>query len=276
MSTPQPYLRHAQRTSRRRSSWSLRVFTRGLRAMAIVGLPAVATWWLLTAEQMQLREVIVQGTPRVGAAWIDEALRPAVGVNLLSLRLEDVEGRVLKHPWVRTVRVRKELPGRIFVEVTERSAAAVAVLPDGNFYIDRSGARISAAEIDRPPLLGLALAEGIGTPSSEMRLLRGALAVDEDLSRELPAFRAGLDSIEILGVDDYRLAHRELGYGLLVARAEAGPAVSRFLRWRSDISVRFEVLEEVDLRISGRIVVRPGEAPKSAVTGEEDLNYAET
>ena len=71
----------------------------------------------------------------------------APGDRLLSIDTDVVAARVASHPWVASARVRRELPSALAIDVTERSAAAVAVL--GALYlIDESGHPFKRATLD--------------------------------------------------------------------------------------------------------------------------------
>ena len=67
-----------------------------------------------------------------------------VGQNLLSIDLDQVRSNLEMLPLVRAVEVRRMLPDRLFIRVTERVAVARLRVPtrelgDAMFYVDRSG-----------------------------------------------------------------------------------------------------------------------------------------
>ena len=67
-----------------------------------------------------------------------------VGQNLLSIDLDQVRSNLEMLPLVRAVEVRRMLPNRLFIRVTERVAVARLRVPtrelgDAMFYVDRSG-----------------------------------------------------------------------------------------------------------------------------------------
>jgi len=117
-----------------RRSWFL------LKALAVVGVLAGVAWageqamrHMIASPRFALREVRVAPTERVSRDEILSLAGVAEGDQLLAIDTDAVAARVAIHPWVASARVRRELPSALAIDVTERRAAAVAVL--GNLYL---------------------------------------------------------------------------------------------------------------------------------------------
>ena len=258
MSSSSPFLRQPQRTRRRRSGAGTRALGRLARIVLVAAPLAGVAWWLLIADGFRLVEVVATGSPRVGAAWIKETLAPEIGSNLLTLPLSRVEERVLRHPWSARVTLRKELPGRLHVEVADRQALAILEESDRRLFIGREGKRIDVLgpEESAGGLLSLRLAGAGAAARNESALLRTALEVADTLS-EVQGWKSSLRRVEILGDDCFRLYNRSLPFPVLVQLDNLGPALQRLSELAPEIVRRFHAVDEVDLRIAGRIVIRP-------------------
>ena len=133
------------------------LFRRGLvvfKALAAIAVLAGAAWageqvvrHVVASPRFAVREVRVSATTHVGEDDVLALAAVAPGDRLLSIDTDAVAARVASHPWVAAARVRRELPSVLAIDITERSAAAVAVL--GALYLlDESGHPFKRATLD--------------------------------------------------------------------------------------------------------------------------------
>lgn len=133
-----------------------------------VGLPVVGTGVVLfawvgidllkQAINLRLEEVIVTGSQRLSQdqvmSWA--GIRP--GDNLLAINLREVETRLEGIPWVRKAVARSVPPGRVAIEIEERTPVAIIRLGDF-FYLDKDGSvmgRVTEGEeVDYPVISGI-------------------------------------------------------------------------------------------------------------------------
>ncbi len=259
MSAPGSVLAFRRRgvvTRHRRRSRVLALAGPLLTALLLVGGPLAFGHWLLTSPSFALAEVRIEGTEIVSRGWVAAALARYRGQNLILLPLRDLEGQLVRHPWIGGVALTKELPDRLRVTVEERHPAALWDRGDGIFYVDPGG-RVIAPVDPALPDEGWLRVRGGGPGRREVA---GALAVAEELARAAPDWRLSLEEIELVGERDFRLTVGALSFPLLV-RADELAAKTPYLRQLlPQLEGRYPGVARVDLRFFRRIVVEPAAA----------------
>lgn len=237
---------------RRKSPW----VTLGkpfLQAFSLVGLPFVAGLWLFTSPTFGLATIEVEGNRHLETAWVERALEPLVGENLLRLSLPTVESAVAANPWVARVTIDKRLPDRLRLVVEERRPAALLRTDGGLVYLDEAGRTIAPFDPLRGP--GDLLLVSVATlPGAE---LAGAFAIAQELARAAPDWASGLSEVEVLGEGDYRLHLSALDFPLLVRAGTLATRATELKRLLPDLARRYGALAFVDLRFERRIVLQP-------------------
>jgi len=179
-----------------------------LKALAWVAALAGAAWagqqavrHVIASPRFALREIRVNPTARVNEDQLLALAAVAPGDRLLAIDTDVVAARVASHPWIAAARVRRELPSALAIDVTERSAAAVAVL-GGLYLIDESGHAFKRATLDESD--GLVLLTGISRQQyaafrdASAAAYREALAIlDEYRSPDSAGSRPALSEIHI-------------------------------------------------------------------------------
>lgn len=240
-------------------------------ALLLVALPGGLAAWVLTSPFFQLREVVVSGgSQRVPADWVAGSLAPLEGQNLVRLRLEEIAERLRRNPWIDSVELRKELPGLLRVQVSERRPVALLYSEGRLVYADTAGRPIvpvaSMGEAHQTGLLEVRFAHPVSAGGDGMA---SALEVAAELGRVRPDWAGALSRIEVLGEEDYRLHTRALPFPLLVTRGQVGPKIRRLEKLLPELERRYPAIAAVDLRFSRRIVVQPA-APGAAGGHESD------
>ena len=243
-------------------------------AFALVGLPAGLVAWVLTAPRFGLQDVEVKGTVRrVSQEWVRQALAPLEGKNLVRLSLATAAARVERNPWIESVEMAKELPGRLRVKVAERRPVALLLADSGLVYADSEGKAIAPvttpAELEEARTAGL-LVVSFAHPrhKDDVRGIGSALGVAAELGRAQPTWAGKLSRIEVLGEEDFRLHTDALPFPLLVRSGQVKPKVERLVELLPELSRRYVRIEAVDLRFSRRIVVQPAlSSPPPGGTG---------
>jgi cell division protein FtsQ len=222
----------------RRLLVALRVLSKAALALAVI----VAVVWggrlaiqhVIVSPRFQLRavEVTVGGgaTPaRITREEVLELAGVAEGDHLLQIDTDAVAATLARHPWVARVRVRRQLPAALVIEVTERRAVAAAAL--GALYlIDERGHPFKRATMEEAD--GLAVVTGIARAQYAAKAevaeaaFREALALlDEYRSRpERPA----ISEVNLDGRFGMTLFLRDGGAEIRLGRGDTGKKLARF------------------------------------------------
>jgi cell division protein FtsQ len=168
-----------------RLGWKLLKIVGKLVAAAglLVGLVIGGRWayrHVVDSPRFALRQVLVGATERVSLDEIRALAGVEEGDRLLELDTDAIAARVAEHPWIEAVRVRRQLPGTLSVEVVEREAAAVTAL--GALYlIDAEGRPFKRATMDEadglPVVTGLEREQYVEAKVAVEAAHREALAV---------------------------------------------------------------------------------------------------
>lgn len=244
-----------RRHRRRRALTLLRLLA---QAMVIVGLPTAAVLWALTSPQFDVREIRISPSDRVPAAWVEAGLAPVKGENLLRLSLAKTRGRIEGHPWLASVSLRKRLPDGLEVAIFEKTPVAVLETADpegqpGEAFVDPRGEVIAPVK-GGSDVAGLPRIRGAAVSP---RGLAGAIAAAGEFEELGSPWGGRLESIEILGPEDFRLTTEGLPFPLVVRRGSLEDKHEPASRLIPEILARFENVNAVDLRFAQRIVLQP-------------------
>jgi cell division protein FtsQ len=237
---------------RRRSLW------RGLlgpiaKAVALVGAPLVAGFWLFVSPSFALGRIEVEGNRRIATAWVEQALDPLGGENLLRLSLPAVERAIAANPWLAAVTIDKRLPDRLRLRVSEREPAALLRTATGLVVLDRDGreiAPLAPGAVDGDLLLisfGAATAVDPGA----------GLAVAAELERAAPDWAATLSEVQLLSEEDCRLFIGALPFPIAVRLGTLERRLPELRALLPELEHRYQGIDFVDLRFERRIVFQP-------------------
>lgn len=108
-----------------------------VRARIKVALNDVAGF-VLDNDYFAVRDIQVLGSEKVGGSEIVTMTGLLYGVNLWKVDAAAIEQKVLRHPWVRRVLVRREFPRRVVIDIEERQPRAIVALGK-LYYVDSDG-----------------------------------------------------------------------------------------------------------------------------------------
>jgi cell division protein FtsQ len=149
--------------------------------VVLVSWPTVRTR-VCAHPYFALREVVVQ---RRGHATEETILRHAglrLGTTIWDVDAATIEARLLELPWIRTARVRRELPNRVVIRIREYRPLAIVRIDDAErslFYLAADG-RIFAP-VDRRDGRDLPYVSGLARADLEAGSGRGPQAIREAL-----------------------------------------------------------------------------------------------
>jgi cell division protein FtsQ len=138
--------------------------------------------YALTTTRFGIRGVELVGAKRFSPDQIRTLAGVELGKNLFSFDTRAAEERLLQDPWLSSAHVVRQLPGTLRIEITERDAAAVAVLGDRPFLVNSDGEPFKELKPEDP---------------SDLPLLTGVSAGDwaRDRVGAEERFRTGVDLV---------------------------------------------------------------------------------
>jgi cell division protein FtsQ len=194
-------------------------------AASIAGNTALwaARTYVRAHPNIAVREVVIEPRGRVPAATLPAQAGVSAGMSVWDVDAAAVERRLRALPWVRSARVRRELPSRVVLRVREHRPAAILRVDasDGRLFYVAPGGEIFAAVgghagRDLPYLSGLS-EDDLGPSGLARDAIRAALEVVRVADRH----RAALGAVSEVHVD------RDQGLTLLPVR----PAIPIQLGW---------------------------------------------
>lgn len=228
--------------------------------LVVVGLMAGGLFWFLR-DHSYFHVVMLRtyGTERVTQQEVSQLAQIGHGVSLLRIDVDVVRARVMRHPWIREVLVRRVYPNELELLVYERKP--VAILEGGRSYlIDAEG--FVLGEANAKERSGLPRVEGKGAQP----LTPGQRIMDPGVETGLamlarmqlhPAFRdTGITRVDIAGGERLVLQTR---IGRLVVGPNVGTLEEKYslLPAIGDIVRKYaQRVESIDLTYTDQIVVK--------------------
>ncbi|HVR01646.1 MAG TPA: FtsQ-type POTRA domain-containing protein [Polyangia bacterium] len=142
---------------------------------------------VVASPRFALREIRADATLHVSHEEIVALAGAELGDRLLAIDTDAVAARVATHPWVASVRVRRQLPSALAIDIVERRAVASALL--GTLYlVDEAGRPFKRANLDEAD--GLPVITGIARDQYTVARLATEAAFREALGL-LALYRVG-------------------------------------------------------------------------------------
>ncbi len=174
--------------------WSL--VKLGAGVAFVVGASVAVAWgahhYALTTPRFAVREVQVEGATRLSERQITEQGGIEIGQNIFALDTALAEQRLLEDPWVREVRITRELPNRLRIELQERQAGALTSIGGHLYLVTPAGEPFkemgSSDPFDLPLVTGVSSTLLVRDREAAVERLQTGLRVIRDYER-LPLSR---------------------------------------------------------------------------------------
>jgi cell division protein FtsQ len=270
MTTPVPtatdkrFKRSHVKPSRKRSS-STKYAWLGVRV--VIGLVVLSfivylgVTSIAAASTLQIGHLQVRGNQRLSTGEVLSLVEGLRGQNILAVRLDDWQKKLLSSPWVESATIRRVLPSTLEITVHERQPMGVGRLGTAMYLIDGSGVIVDEygpayADIDLPIIDGLASAPRDGGPIIDATRAEfaarviAALSARPDIAKRVSQLDVSdlHDAVAILDGDSALL---RLGDTDFVARLQ------QYIDLAPALRERLPGIDYVDLRFDERLYVRP-------------------
>ncbi len=135
-----------------------------LSGVLIVVAASVAVAWgahryALTTPRFAIQRIDLRGGRRIDEGSIAGLAGIKAGQNIFALDTDAAERRLLADPWVKEVKITRQLPSTLRVELSEREAAAMASIGGHLYLVTRSGEPFKQLEsgdpFDLPVITGI-------------------------------------------------------------------------------------------------------------------------
>jgi cell division protein FtsQ len=226
-------------------------------ALAIVARGPALLAALADHPYFAVSEIVVSPTHHVRAGTLLEAVALRPGVSIWRVDPRALAERLAAQPWVRRARVRRELPRRLVVDVTERRPAAILLL-DQLYYVDTTGVafvRVGERDpLDLPFVTGVEAAIVADDRPFARHAIRQALRLLAGMERAGLPFRVSEVHIDReQGVTVFPIEPR---VSLTFGWSGFGAKLARLHRVLDDFRGREAQLREIDLTMGMEAVVR--------------------
>ena len=255
--------KRARRRSSFRSNW-VRGLWKVLSTLLLIYVAYVGVQILSRSSIFKINEVVLLGNKRLSSGEIMILLEDLKGESLPFVDLGMWRQRLEASTWLESVVIRRVLPSTIEVTVTERVPMGVGRIDGALYLVDRSGTVIDEfgphySDLDLPVIDGLV--HGSSATGIAVDVWRADLA-----ARLLDQLRYQRSDLAKL-VSQIDVSDRDNAVVILEgeqARVHVGSnnfaeRLQSFLELVPTLRERVPRMDYVDLRLDGRMYVRPAE-----------------
>jgi cell division protein FtsQ len=216
---------------------------------------------IAAAPSLQIGHMQVRGHERLSTGEVLALVDGLRGQNILAVRLDEWQHRLLSSPWVESATIRRVLPATVEITVAERRPMGIGRIGMAMYLIDHRGVIIDEygpayADIDLPIIDGVAASPQDGgsiVDSARAEFAASAIAAlatrPEILKQVSQIDVSNLHDAVVILDGDPALLH--VGSSDFVARLQ------QYLDLAPALRERVAAIDYVDLRFDERMYVRP-------------------
>jgi cell division protein FtsQ len=224
-------------------------------SLVILFLSGCLLVYMKTSPRFEITRVGVRGNSRLVPESIVEYLDIQPHTNIFQIRLDDIQKRLEALQWVKTVKVFRNFPDKISIDLTERTPFALVKL-DKLHLVDRDGVILEALTSGNAitlPIITGSFVEQIDPKGENVKLRQALHAIHDLMNKSLPAFK-NIRKIQIQCLENTTLLSSDPSYPeIRISLVDYSQNVQRLQRIYP--TLHLEELAYIDLRFDKRIIV---------------------
>ena len=201
-----------------------------------------------------VKEIVFSGNKHVSESELKAIMGINVNESLLELSSKELEGRLLKSPWIKAVSFRKDFPHRFTVRIEESMPYALLEMNGRTFFVDDKGNLLEELKGESIPFLPIIS----GDPFKNSSVFSEVLNLVKTMKDK--GFIAVKDRIEIIiphGAGPEDISMQVDGMLVKVGHGEYEEKLQRLLELEDEIMRRGIPVDYIDLRFANKVIVKP-------------------
>jgi cell division protein FtsQ len=216
---------------------------------------------LAASPSLQIGHLFVRGHERLSTGEVVALVEGLRGQNILTVRLDGWQRKLLSSPWVESATIRRLLPSTLEINIRERRPMGIGRIGMAMYLVDDQGVIIDEygpvyADIDLPIIDGLAASPQDGGSIVDVARAEfaatviGALAARPEILRQVSQLDvANLHDAVVILDNDAAL--------LRLGEADFAARLQQYLDLAPALREQVTAIDYVDLRFDERLYVRP-------------------
>ena len=266
--------------SRKINKSSVRKFlffgARVMVCLAFVALGTYAIFQLPLSPQMEkyfkLTEIHYQGLVQVEEEDLDTMIRNSFPESILLIDLDRVRDLVGSESWIQEVRIRRQLPGELYIDVRERLPIAVAAIDSELYVVDGQGIILerygSLHKIpDRPIVRGLQnIARGNANRENTRRM-----EIYLQVVEELKSYSSSLSEINVENLQRVAVVPEEDPIPIYLGHDNFSTRYKTFISQKDlyeRLKKQYGSIDSVDMTYENKIIFHTSQEKGETITAQ--------
>lgn len=213
-----------------------------------------------------------QGARRFDAEAFNLLLLKSFGHNLLTLDLDRVRALVEAEGWVKHAVVRRRLPDRLCLYLTEREPEAVAAIDNDLYVVDEEGVILDSfgpdyEYLDRPIVKGLGNTARENAIEENERRMRAYMALLQDFQADERNYAEQISEVDVADPNRVAIIPVSEPITIYLGHDSFASRFERFLAQRDlyeRLKQKYGLIEYVDVTLDNKIIFH---TPKKVTSG---------
>jgi hypothetical protein len=237
----------------------LTVFLVLLSAGGLIWMSTLAESWLAEYPLFAIRNVKIEGLSYLKEEHVARELEEIKNWSMFNVSLNEYRERLESDPWIKSASLKKHFPDRITVRIAEKQPVFYLMRGPSFCLADEEGhfiAEAAAPVKNSPEIKGIHVEKWLRGDEKEASLVRkGVKFYRMAMQPNFLVAKEDLSSIELRSEND--LVATIGGVPFLFRYPYSSQQWFRFLSVKNDILSRNSAIEDIDLRFSGKVIVKP-------------------
>jgi len=238
-------------------------FLKGSVCLILVGamgaLGYILIGHLYTSSYFNTRQVLINGEKKVAEMEVLNLAGIDIGHNILNIKLKDVSKRIEQHPWVEKALVKRRMPGKIVIEIKERSPI-IKINLDRLYLVDRTGVIFKEVgpedKFDIPVLTGLESEDPTTHEGISAKLIEEALAILDDIHEKKILDPSDISEVNMDTHAGLTLFTVSDATQIKLGDGNYGQKLSKLKKVLNDLEDRYQKAEYINLTYGDKVYVK--------------------